>query len=70
MSDSANTFPENNPSGFCSPNCVDFVIDGPGDRTVRPLSGELLRLALEERERLAAWEREQARQDETPKNGA
>jgi hypothetical protein len=43
-------------AGFYSLDCVDVWFDGPGDKTVRPLTGKLLELALAERERMAKWE--------------
>ena len=36
-------------------NCVDVIIDSPGDMTVRPLTGKRRELALAERERLRPW---------------
>jgi hypothetical protein len=43
-------------SGFDSRDCLNVVFDAVGDKTVRPLRPELLRLALAERERLAQWQ--------------
>jgi len=39
-----------------SRDCVDILIDGPGDRTVRPSTGELRKRAMAERELIARWE--------------
>jgi hypothetical protein len=56
--------PDPTPNGpspnFDSSDCVDLVFDGPGDTTVRPLRPELMKLALEERERIARWRQEAA----------
>jgi anti-sigma factor RsiW len=49
-----------NVSGFHSRDCIDIVLDGPGDTTVRPSRPVLRKLAEAQRERLARWEREQA----------
>ena len=37
------------PSGYTSHDCVDVYYDGPGDTTVRPLTGKLLELAKAQR---------------------
>jgi hypothetical protein len=47
---------ESEPSGFDSRDTVIVIVDGPGDTTIRPASGVLLRLALAEREKLARWQ--------------
>jgi hypothetical protein len=36
-------------------NCVDVVIEGHGDTTVRPLTGKRRELLLAERDRLCLW---------------
>ncbi|MBY0524296.1 MAG: hypothetical protein K2R98_12900 [Gemmataceae bacterium] len=41
-----------------SPNCVDVVIDGPGDTTVRPIRPSMLKRAMEERDKIRKWEEE------------
>lgn len=38
-----------------SRDCIDLVIDQPGDNTVRPLTGKQLEAALKERERIEEW---------------
>jgi hypothetical protein len=38
-----------------SRGCVDIYYDGPGDCTVRPSSGELLKRAMAMREEIARW---------------
>jgi hypothetical protein len=38
--------------GYSSPNSEDIVLDGPGDRTVRPLRPELIPWALYEQDRM------------------
>jgi hypothetical protein len=43
-------------SPFSSHDCIDIVFDGPEDTTVRPLTGEELKRAIAERERIAHWE--------------
>ena len=55
------------PSGFDSWDCVNLVIDTPGDTTVRPLRPELVPLALAERERIARWQEWLRRQAEEGK---
>jgi hypothetical protein len=61
--------------GFNSRDCVDFVSDGPGDMTVRPLTGRRLELAKAERERILRWEEDRKNRrseqvpDDEPKNG-
>jgi len=47
---------ESETSGFDSLDCVNVIVDGPGDTTVRPASGVLLQMALAERERMARWQ--------------
>jgi hypothetical protein len=52
---------KNGPSGKPNPastswECVDIIIDGPGDRTIRPITGVELEIALREREKIARWE--------------
>jgi hypothetical protein len=42
----------------CDPNsldCIDLIIDRPGDTTVRPCRPELLPFLMAEREKLARW---------------
>jgi hypothetical protein len=54
-----NTQPENNhghESPFSSCDCIDIELDGPEDTTVRPLTGDQLKRAIAERERIAHWE--------------
>jgi hypothetical protein len=64
VSDSFVEFPvPGSPSGFCSPDCIDLVLDGAGDNTVRPLRPSLMRHALAQRERLARL-RELAKQEQ------
>lgn len=36
-------------------NCIDIVVDTPGDRTVRPITGKRRELLLAEREKFARW---------------
>jgi hypothetical protein len=36
--------------------CVDLVIDKPGDRTMRPSTGVAREIGLREQEKLARWE--------------
>jgi hypothetical protein len=36
--------------------CVDIVIEGPGDNTIRPLRPALVKYALAEQERLRRWQ--------------
>jgi hypothetical protein len=63
--------------GVDSRDCVNFVVDGIGDSTVRPLRPQLLQFALAERERLARWQeqieeqrpRVQSEAMTDPKNG-
>jgi hypothetical protein len=56
--------------GFCSPNAINLVIDGPGDTTVRPATGLALKLGLEAKERLERYLREakQREQGDSPKS--
>lgn len=42
---------------FDSPDCVDLVFDGPGDTTVRPLTGEARARAIAERDKIAYWKK-------------
>jgi hypothetical protein len=51
------------PSGFDSSDCVNIIIDGFGDTTVRPMRPELRALILAERERHARL-REQMRAEQ------
>lgn len=41
-----------------SRDCVDVISDGPGDKTVRPMSPELKRLAQQRQERVERWQAE------------
>jgi hypothetical protein len=41
--------------GFDSRDCVDFVIEGPGDNTVRPCRPSLLKHMMAEREKLIRY---------------
>jgi hypothetical protein len=43
-------------SPFSSHDCIDVIIDGPEDTTVRPLTGERLKNAMAERDKIAYWE--------------
>jgi hypothetical protein len=45
-----------------SRDCVNIVIDCPGDNTVRPLSPEILKVLRAEREMIARWEEELKKQ--------
>jgi hypothetical protein len=69
-----NTSPEPNLHGPSSPidslDCVNVIFDGPGDRTVRPLEGELLKHALAERERLARLQRQNGASEAKGTGGA
>jgi hypothetical protein len=47
---------ENYRSPFSSHDCVDVYYDGPGDSTVRPLTGDRLKRAMAEREKIAHWQ--------------
>ena len=50
---------DSNPeSSFDSRDCVNLIIDGPGDTTVRPCRPELLPFLMAEREKLARWHAE------------
>jgi hypothetical protein len=40
-------------SGFDSRDCVNLIIDKPGDTTMRPIPPHLLKIVLAERERIA-----------------
>jgi hypothetical protein len=51
-------------------NCIDIVIDEPGDTTVRPITGKRREELLAERERLAPWLEQLMRQhQENPPPG-
>jgi hypothetical protein len=43
-------------SPYDSPNCVNLIIDGPGDTTVRPVSPERRRQLMAERDKIARWQ--------------
>ncbi|HZT79952.1 MAG TPA: hypothetical protein VFA26_07020 [Gemmataceae bacterium] len=67
-------FPDES-SGFDSRDCIDIIIDGPGDTTVRPCRPSLLKQLMAEREKIARWEawlKQQAEQKNRPDaaNGA
>jgi Protein of unknown function DUF104 len=51
---------------FSSSDCIDVVVDVPGDSTVRPLRPSLMQAALAERERLARWQQQQSDQPPQP----
>jgi hypothetical protein len=36
-------------------NVIDVVVDGPGDTTVRPVTGKRREMLLAEREKIARW---------------
>jgi hypothetical protein len=42
-------------SPYSSHDCIDIVCDGPGDNTVRPATGNLLKYALAEREKMERY---------------
>jgi hypothetical protein len=42
-------------AGFDSRDCIDIIIDVPGDSTVRPIRPALLPYTLAERKKLARW---------------
>lgn len=42
-------------SPFRSDDCIDIIVDGPGDTTVRPLTGERLKQAKAEWEKIQQW---------------
>jgi hypothetical protein len=43
-------------SSFTSHNCIDVYVDNPGDSTVRPLTGERLKRAKAEWEKILRWQ--------------
>lgn len=47
---------QSEPSRFSSEDCVNLIIDGPGDTTVRPPSPLLYQLGLAQRELLERWQ--------------
>jgi hypothetical protein len=42
-------------TGFESRNCVNLIIDGPGDTTVRPCRPEHLAQLMAERDKIFRW---------------
>ena len=44
------------PSGFDSRDTETFIVDGPGDTTIRPLRPALRKLALEQLELMRQWQ--------------
>jgi hypothetical protein len=53
-------------STFDSRDCVNLIIDGPGDTTVRPCRPELLPFLMAEREKLARWQAENEKEKAKP----
>ncbi|MBI3823390.1 MAG: hypothetical protein HY289_12035 [Planctomycetes bacterium] len=56
-------------SPFTSHDCIDIIVDGPGDTTVRPLTGERLKRAQAEWAKIQYWqavERGEINPDVTP----
>jgi hypothetical protein len=41
--------------GSDSRDCINIIVDGPGDTTVRPMRPELVKLIMAERERMARF---------------
>jgi len=55
-------------SGFDSWDCVDLVLDGPGDKTVRPIRPALMKFAVADRDKMERWR--QLHTDTGPESGA
>lgn len=43
-------------SPFNSHDCIDIIVDGPGDTTVRPITGERRKQAAAEWAKIQYWE--------------
>jgi hypothetical protein len=43
-------------SGFDSLDCLNLVLEGPGDNTIRPSPPHLLPFLMAEREKIARWQ--------------
>ncbi len=47
--------PSRDPGKSYSTNCIDLVLDGPGDNTVRPCRPSMLAFIQAERDKIARW---------------
>lgn len=50
---------------FISRDCIDVIADGEEDTTVRPLRPVLMKRALEERAKMAAWKKALAEENQS-----
>lgn len=60
-------FTNGSQSGSTSHDCVDIYYDGPGDTSVRPLTGKLLELAKAQRALIEETKRHQSANVQGPR---